>query len=509
MKVLGVAICGYHAGVMITLGIDCGTQSTKVIALDVESGELLAVAQREHDLIDGLPQGAMEQHPGDWIKAADEALSEVSHSLGERAREVSGIGVSGQQHGLVVLDEKDAVVRPAKLWCDTTTTAQCSEMTAEFGEKEIIRMVGNAMLPGYTAPKILWLRQEEPENWARTRTVLLPHDYLNFWLSGSKRMEYGDASGTALLDVEARTWEKSVADYIDPDLLAKLPELHSSAEPHGILRGELADKWGFSSETIVSAGGGDNMMGAIGTGNVHPGVVTASIGTSGTLYAFSEQPVIDPAAGEVAGFCDSTDHWLPLVCTMNVTLVTEKFRELFQWNFGAYDTAAASIPAGSEGLLLLPYLAGERTPNLPDATGVLHGLTTRNLSAPHLARAAMEGVTLGLAYGLSRFRELGVHPTEIRLTGGGSNSGFWRKLCADIFGVETICLESGEGAALGGAIQAAWQSSGEDLTSLTDRLAKTDESKRATPNPENHEVYTELSSRATQLREALQNQELL
>jgi len=508
-KVRVRTICGYDGVAMITLGIDCGTQSTKVIALDVESGEVLAEAQQQYELIDGLPDGAMEQHPEDWTAAADHAISEVAGQLGSRTREVTGLGVSGQQHGLVVLDDHDSVIRPAKLWCDTTTTAQCAEMTAQFGATEIIRMVGNAMLPGYTAPKILWLRQEEPDNWSRTKVILLPHDYLNFWLSGEKRMEYGDASGTALLNIETRQWEDAVVEYIDPSLREKLPELHSSAEAHGRLRPDLARRWGFPEETIVSAGGGDNMMGAIGTGNIHPGVVTASLGTSGTLYAFANEAILDSKSGEVAGFCDSTDHWLPLVCTMNVTLVTERFRELFKWNFGAYDTAAASVPAGSEGLLLLPYLAGERTPNLPDGTGVLHGVTPRNLTAPHLARAAMEGVTLGLAYGLSRFQELGLHPTEIRLTGGGSNSNFWRQLTADILGVDTICLKRGEGAALGAAIQAAWQTGKDDLRTLTDRLAEADEATRTSANPKHHEIYQELMSRAAQLRQALQSQELL
>jgi len=255
------------------------------------------------------------------------------------------------------------------------------------------------------------------------------------------------------------------------------------------------------------------MMGAIGTGNVQPGVMTASLGTSGTLYAFSTTPIVDPK-GEIAAFCDSTGHWMPLACTMNVTLVTELTRKLFDgWNHDRYDVEAASVPAGSDGLLLLPYLAGERTPNLPRGSGVLHGLTTKNLTPAHLARAAMEGVTLGLAYGLSRFQDLGVNPSEIRLTGGGSQSSFWRQLCADVFGVPTVCLSSSEGAALGAALQAAW-SAGKDhsmeaLHTLCGRLVKLDESTRCLPDSEKHSHYNDLLHQANRLRSALTSASLL
>ena len=255
------------------------------------------------------------------------------------------------------------------------------------------------------------------------------------------------------------------------------------------------------------------MMGAIGTGNVRQGVMTASLGTSGTLYAFSNAPVVDPR-GEVAAFCDSTGHWMPLACTMNVTLVTELIRKLLgDWSVKQFDNIAATVPVGSDGLLLLPYLAGERTPNLPRGSGVLHGINTRNFTAAHLARAAMEGVTLGLAYGLSRFQSLGVSPTEIRITGGGSNSPFWRQLCADVFGVPTVCLTSSEGAALGAAIQTAW-SAGTDRSSgslhaLCDRLVLLDESTRCIPDAANTAVYKELLDRATRLRSALSSANLL
>ncbi len=499
---------------MISLGIDCGTQSTKTIALDWDTGTILAAAQKPYDFVSGLPPGAMEQNPQDWSDAAEATICEVLAALGDRKHEVRAIGVSGQQHGLVVLDEKDQVIRPAKLWCDTSTTAQCAEITAHFGgANALTALVGNTMRPGYTAPKILWLRQNEAANWKKTTSILLPHDYLNFWLTGVKRMEFGEASGTALLDVETRQWSSKVVDFIADDLPDKLPPLKSSKKSHGSLREELRKKWGLAKAPAVSAGGGDNMMAAIGTGNIQPGVVTASLGTSGTLFAFSATPVIDPQ-GEVAAFCDSTDNWLPLVCTMNVTLVTEHFRRIFSWDYAKMEEQIRSVPAGSDGLLLLPYFTGERTPDLPDSTGGFYGMTTGNFTPARMARAAMEGVTLGLGYGLARFRELGLAPEEIRLTGGGSNSTIWRQICADIFGVPTVCLVSGEGAGLGAAVQAGWvwnKENGSDATlaEICERLIQVDEPTRTNPDLENGKVYAAALKKSAGIRQALHGVGLL
>ena len=439
---------------MIYLGIDCGTQSTKTIALDAESGGIVASATQSYGVTPGLPPGHMEQDPAIWIAALDHTVQEVLEILGARRSDVRGIGVSGQQHGFVPLDAKGTVIRPAKLWCDSSTTEECDLVRAHFGgAAAVIQRTGLDMLPGFTAPKILWLKRHEPQNFARLATVLLPHDYLNFYLTGSVRMEYGDASGTALMDVRTRTWSRDVLDFIDPALHEKMPALASSRQPAGELRADLRQRWSLPAGVIVSAGGGDNMMGAIGTSNVEPGRVTASLGTSGTIYAYSARPAVDPK-GEIAGFCDSTDAWLPLVCTMNVTVATEAARNLFGWSHEQAEEEIRRVPAGSDGLLFLPYLQGERTPNLPQATGVFHGLTPRTMKPAHLMRATMEGVTLGLAYGLAGLRELGVVPSEIRLTGGGSKSAVWRQICADVFGCRVVTLAESEGAALGAAIQA-------------------------------------------------------
>jgi len=485
---------------VITLGIDCGTQSLKTVALDGDSGKIVASASKAYGLIEGLPAGHAEQDPAIWWDALCETVGKVLTDLGSRKSEVGGIGVSGQQHGFVPLDANFAVIRPAKLWCDTSTTPQCEEIRAALGGREkTIALAGNDILPGFTAPKILWLKQNEPANFARLAHVALPHDFLNLKLTGSLRMEFGDASGTALMDVRSRTWCRKVCDVIDSRLTEMLPPIHSSLEPVGTLLPALAADWGLSPQIIVSAGGGDNMMAAIGTANTSPGFVTASLGTSGTIFACAAQPVIDPQ-GEIAAFCDSADHWMPLLCTMNVTVATEAFRNLFGWDHSRMDAEISSVPSGADGLLFLPYLQGERTPNLPHGCGVLHGMTTSNITPAHFARAAMEGVTLGMAYGLRRMESLGLKPSEIRLTGGGSQSPVWRQILADVFGYPLVTMESAEGAALGAAIQALQAAMpGSSLDALAAHCSPVRQGSRL--EPKRADFYADLLERQNALRE--------
>ncbi len=409
------------------------------------------------------------------------------------------IGVSGQQHGFVPLDAKGEVIRPAKLWCDTSTTAECEEITEKLGGlKRTIGALGNAVLPGFTAPKVLWLKNHEPKNYQRLATVLLPHDYLNFWLTGERVMEFGDASGTALLDVRKRKWSAAALAAIDAELAAKLPPLISSDQPAGSLSTPTAKELGLNPGVLVSAGGGDNMMGAIGTGNTSAGVITASFGTSGTIYACAEKPVVDPA-GEIAAFCDSTNRWLPLLCTMNVTTATELMRQGTGWSHEAFSAKIARVPAGSGGLMLLPYLEGERTPNVPAGTGVLLGVNQKTYQPEYLARAAMEGVTMGMNYGLRRLADLGVKPAQIRATGGGAKSAVWRQIMADIFNTEVVTLKVGEGAAYGAALQALWcwrRQAGERVAikDITDQFIVLNAKETAEPNPKNVAIYHELQA---------------
>ncbi len=468
------------------------------MVLDLDTRKVIAEARAPHRLIDGLPVGHMEQHPQEWAAALDAVILEVAGKI-DRSR-VRGIGVSGQQHGFVPLDAAGEVIRPAKLWCDTSTTAECAILTKKLGgPKAAIRQTGNLILPGFTAPKILWLKRHEPANFKRLRHVLLPHDYLNFHLTGNYFMEYGDASGTALMDVRRRRWCQAALDAIDRNLGDWLPPLSGSDAAAGTLRPALAAKYGLSPDVVVSAGGGDNMMGAIGTGNVSPGVISASFGTSGTIYAYAAKPVVDPQ-GEIAAFCSSTGGWLPLLCTMNVTTVTEQVRALFGYDHAALEAAVAAAPAGAHGLVLLPYLAGERTPNVPDGSGVLLGLNGTSFHRGPLARAAMEGATMGMNYGLRRLAQLGVKAKEIRLTGGGAKSAGWRQIMADVFGVPVVGMVEDEGAALGGALQAAWCVARRDgrrtakISDFTEGVVALNEATRCVPDRARSARYRELQA---------------
>jgi xylulokinase len=483
----------------LLIGIDSGTQSTKVLVVDSRDGKVLASASQAYDLIPDLPPGAKEQHPHTWRDATASAIRQALRQAKAVAADVVAIGVSGQQHGFVPLDVKGEVIRPAKLWCDTSTTAECDEIMEKLdGLKKTIKTIGNAVLPGFTAPKILWLKNHEPKNYKQLATVLLPHDYLNFWLTGERVMEYGDASGTALLDVRKRKWSQAVLDAIDPELAGKLPPLIGSERPAGRLQLSTAKQLGLNPDVLVSAGGGDNMMGAIGTGNTRPGIVTASFGTSGTIYACADKPIIDPE-GEIAAFCDSTNQWLPLLCTMNVTIATEMVRNDFQWSHERFAAEGGRVPAGSNGLLLLPYFEGERTPNVPNGTGVWLGVNSRTFEAGHFARAAMEGVTLGMNYGLRRLGDLGLKATQIRATGGGAKSKVWRQIMADVFNAEVVTLKVAEGAAYGAALQALWcwkLQHGEDMpiSEITDQFVEINSAETATPDSKSVKTYQQLQA---------------
>jgi xylulokinase len=477
---------------MIYLGIDCGTQSLKVLAWSPDRGDL-ASASRRYPLIPGLPAGHKEQHPDEWTQALDACMGELRSQV--PFEQVRAIGVSGQQHGLVVLDEADHVIRPAKLWNDTSTQAQCDEIVERCGGIEAYRKeIGNSLPPGFTASKLLWLKQQEPANYRRIRQFFLPHDYLNFHLTGERVAEFGDASGSGYFKVREREWSEKVLLAIDESgfLLESLARLIPASACAGVLRTSLADRWGLPSGVKVSSGGGDNMMGAIGSGNVSPGVMTVSLGTSGTLYSYSESPVVD-SAGEIAAFCDSTGGWLPLGCTMNVTVATEMVRtSILDADFTGLEQAIQSVPAGSDGLLLIPYLEGERMPSVPDGTGVFLGIRPATCTPGHLARAAMEGVTLGLRYGLERMRDLGLETRELRLIGGGARSSVWRQMIADTFGLVVGSPASPEGPALGAAIQAMWADTGGEIRELVEEHVRVDPKTRHEPDPVQKERYEEI-----------------
>jgi xylulokinase len=368
------------------------------------------------------------------------------------------IGVSGQQHGFVAVDAEGEVLAPVKLWCDTATQQEADEiMEACGGREKCIEYSGNPMLTGYTAPKIRWLAKHKPDAYRKLAHILLPHDYLNYVLTGNMTMEYGDASGTGLLDVRGRRWSSEMLRAVDAgrDLSPCLPPLLKADATAGTTSDAFSRRFGLPAGIPVAPGGGDNMMAAIGTGNVTTGKLTMSLGTSGTLFAYSDTPVVDPA-GNIAAFCSSTGGWLPLLCTMNCTYATELMKVPLDVTNERFDAVIGAVEAGSNGLIVLPFFSGERTPNLPRATASFLGLNAHNCTRGHLLRATVEGATYGIRFGLDALRRLGLEGSGIVLTGGGANSQTWCQIVADICDLPVSLLVQDEGASFGAALHALW-----------------------------------------------------
>jgi len=472
-------------------GIDAGTQSLKVVVYDAAARAVVASASAPLDLASG-DDGSREQRPADWVDAMQACFDRIDPAV--RAR-IAALAVSGQQHGFVPLDAGGEVLAPAKLWCDTSTTAECARiMDAAGGVRRTIALAGNPILAGYTASKLPWTKTHRPDAYARLATILLPHDYLNFVLTGQRFCEYGDASGTGWLDVRTRTWSKDLLRATDPDrdLAGCLPPF---AAPDALfaIDAAAAARLGLPATAKVAVGGGDNMMAAIGTGCVAEGRLAMSLGTSGTLFAYSDTPVVDPD-GAWAAFCSSTGGWLPLICTMNCTVATEQVAKLFGFSTREGDAHLQATPPGADGLVMLPFLNGERTPDLPLGKGVLAGLDAQNTTPAHLYRAAMEGATYSLKYGFDAFVRAGMAFDRIVLTGGGANSAAWRQLVADVFGLPVDVPRQGEGAAFGAALQALWargRAAGDDA-SIAD-VARThvalDPALSAAPDPARRPAY--------------------
>ncbi|MDB6141837.1 MAG: xylulokinase [Pseudomonas sp.] len=483
------------------LGIDCGTQGTKAIVLDAESGKVLGEGSAPHHMISGA-NGRREQDVQEWLSAFEQATRSALTAAGISGLQIKAIGVSGQQHGLVMLDPSGAVLRPAKLWCDTESAPENDRLLAFLGgEAGSLERLGVAIAPGYTVSKLLWTKEQHPELFERIDKILLPHDYLNYWLTGRCCSEFGDASGTGYFNVRTRTWDRPLLDHIDPSgrLSCALPELLEAQQAVRKIRSQIAQLLGLNPDALVSSGGGDNMMGAIGTGNIQPGSITMSLGSSGTVYAYADEPQVSDQAS-VATFCSSSGGWLPLICTMNLTNATSAIRELFALDIEGFNQAVIEAPIGAQGVLMLPFLNGERVPALPHATGSILGLDSTNLNQANLCRAVVEGTTFGLRYGLDLLRANGIKSEAIRLIGGGAKSTVWRQMVADIMDTPVICTDHSEAAALGAAIQAAWCWSGhmgqnQSLQALCERCVSLDADSQTQPISAHVSAYQQVYER--------------
>jgi xylulokinase len=429
----------------VAVGVDVGTTGARAVVVD-ERGGVVAVRSAAYPLLTPQPRWT-EQEPTAWWRAVREVLAATAQS----GEEIVGIGLAGQMHGSVFLDRSGEVIRPALLWNDQRTEAQCELITERVGRDRLVEITGNPALTGFQAPKVLWLRDEEPANFERVAHVLLPKDYVRHRLSHELATDASDAAGTLFMDLRSRTWSREVLDTLDVPV-DWLPPVFESPEPTGVLTSAAATELGLPVGTPIAAGGGDNAAAAIGTGVTAEGLMSSSIGTSGVLFAHAEQPTIDPS-GRVHAFAHSVPkEYCLLAVTLSAGGSLRWWRDITGRSYDELVAEAMTVPAGSEGLVFLPYLTGERTPHLdPSATGAFVGLTARH-SRAHMTRALMEGVLFSLRDGLEIMRDLGVRPTQIRAIGGGASSPLWLQLQADVYGANVSRLAIEEGAAYGAAL---------------------------------------------------------
>jgi xylulokinase len=448
------------------LGVDVGTGGTRAVLID-EAGRVTGAATSEHAPFATPAPGWAEQDPEDWWRAAKDAIGRVLRETGTAGESIAAVGLTGQMHGAVLLDEGNRPLRPSLIWCDQRTAAECAWLTEKVGASRLIEWTSNPALTNFTLTKLLWVREHEPAVWARFRSFLLPKDYLRLCLTGERAMDVADASGTLLLDVARRQWSQEMLAAAGlPETC--LPRLYESQEISGRVTAQAAAATGLRPGTPVVAGAGDQAAGALGMGIVRPGDVSATIGTSGVVFAATDRPFLDPG-GRLHTFCHAVPgRWHVMGVTQAAGLSLRWFRDRFgapatqrgaaqgaaQDPYEALTAEAAAVPPGSDGVLWTPYLLGERTPHLdPDARAALIGLAATH-GRGHVIRAILEGVAFSLRDTLTIFAELGVPVAEIRLGGGGARSALWRQIQADVYGGTVEVLEAEEGAAFGAALLA-------------------------------------------------------
>lgn len=439
------------------LGLDVGTGGSRAVIIDI-AGSIVAAATVEHQPFISHQPGWAEQDPRDWWRASEAAIRAVLKEV--EAQSIKAIGLSGQMHGSVLLDARDESLRPAIIWCDQRTGDQCREITESVGAQRLIELTCNPAVTGFTLPKMLWVREHEPEVWQQTRAVLLPKDYVRLRLSGDKATDVADASGTLLFDVAHRKWSREMLSAMEIDE-GVLPAVYESPQVTGTISAAGNQATGLPKGTPIVAGGGDQAAGAVGMGIVRAGAVSATIGTSGVVFAASDQPALDPK-GRVHTFCHAVpNRWHVMGVTQGAGLSLRWFRDQFgagpDDGRDAYERLtdeAAQVPTGADGLLWTPYLMGERTPHLdPNARAALVGLTASHTRA-HVVRALLEGVAFSLRDTLEIFGEMKVPVNEIRLGGGGARSKLWRQIQADVYNQEVATVRAEEGAGFGAAMLA-------------------------------------------------------
>ncbi|MEO7841585.1 MAG: xylulokinase [Anaerolineales bacterium] len=439
---------------MYFLGIDTSTTSSKALLID-ENGEVIAVASSPHTLQTPRPLWS-EQDPREWWEAVLASIRSVLEKAGFGAERIGAVGLTGQMHGLVLLDETGNVLRPAILWNDQRTQSQCEEIHQRIGKEKFIQITGNVALTGFTAPKILWVKENEPDVYAKAKHVLLPKDYIRYKLTGVYAMDKADGAGTVLFDLKSRDWSAEVLSALDIPR-AWMPQTFEGTEFTGRVTDEAASITGLKAGTPVAAGGGDQAAGAVGMGAVEAGVVALTVGTSGVVFATTPSALIEPE-GRLHAFCHALPNmWHFMGVMLSAAGSLQWYRDTLapEMSFDELLQDAESVPAGSEGLQFLPYLSGERTPH-PDplARGAFIGLTLRH-SRAHMTRAVLEGVSFGLKDSFTLIQNAGLGAiTQVRASGGGTKSALWRQILASVLQAELVTVNTTEGAAYGAALLA-------------------------------------------------------
>ncbi|MDX1520872.1 MAG: xylulokinase [Anaerolineae bacterium] len=436
------------------IGIDASTTATKAIIIDTR-GQVVAAATTEYGFETPRPLWS-EQHPDLWWDGTVNSIKQAVAESGIDPAAVQGVGLTGQMHGLVLLDQAGQVLRPALLWNDQRTGDQCDTIRARLGKEKLIQITGNDALTGFTAPKILWVAENEPDIFAKIAHILLPKDYVRYRLTGDYGTDKAGAAGTLLFDLKQRDWSAEVVEAlgIDP---AWLPKTHEGPEVTGHLSAAAAQATGLKQGTPVVGGGGDQSAQAVGVGAVEPGIIALTLGTSGVVFATTPEPLIEPE-GRLHAFCHAVpNRWHFMGVMLSAAGSLRWYRDMIAPDIGfeALLSPAAHVPEGSDGLLFLPYLTGERTPH-PDplARGAFVGLTVRHTQA-HLTRSVLEGVAFGLHDSFELIKTAGLPKIEqVRVSGGGAKSPLWRQILANVFDSELVTVNTTEGAAYGAALLA-------------------------------------------------------
>ncbi len=475
------------------IGIDCGTQGTKAVLW--HEGRVLNTAYSPHHLMQDC-SGRREQSAIWWYEAMIASIHAMFVGFEEYKKEIKGIGISGQQHGLVLLDKNSEVICDSLLWCDTRPQQVLKEFE-KINNLELSTLVGIEVPVAFTIAKLLWVKRNNPAAFRQIKYIMLPHEYLNYRLTHRYVVEPGDASGTGWFDTRTKSFSGKVFALLDLPQQFELPSIIKSDEVLGRVLPSISEELGINSDVIVSSGGGDNMMAAIGTGNVDSGVLTISLGTSGTAFSHSKHQVDTDLFPDINAFCSSTNGYLPLVSTMNVTTANNQILKLVGKDIAAFDELVGSAGIGAGGLKSVPFYNGARLPNAPAAKGALFGMNADNTSQQNLMRATVEAVTFNLTRGINILLEAGVDIGKVCVIGGGANSKVWRQMISDVTNLKLYAPTLTEAAAIGAAIQAFWAAENDkgnriEIGQICQEFVRFNPQMTTEPDESNHKKYAAL-----------------